>query len=168
MQVKELYENVIAIFEKGRDLPLLLLRGILAYTFFGPALSKLSDIDATANFFSHLGIPFPVLNAYLAAGTESLGVVLLTLGLMTRFISIGLLMVMIVAIATVHGANGFHFIVPGSGWEDPFVNGEPVKGTVVLLQNGYELVMYYSAMLLVLISQGAGRVSLDQLLFKRA
>lgn len=168
MQVKECYENVTAIFEKGRDFPLLFLRIILAYTFFGPALSKLSDITATADYFGYLGIPFPLLNTYLAAGTEALGVVLLTLGLLTRFISVGLLVVMIVAIATVHGANGFHLIVPGSGWENPTINGEAVKGTVVLLQNGYELVMYYSAMLLVLISQGAGRVSLDQLLFKRA
>lgn len=168
MQAKELYADVITIFEKGKDFPLLFLRIILAYTFFGPALSKLSDIGATANYFGHLGIPFPLLNSYLAAGTEALGVVLLTLGLMTRFISIGLLVVMLVAIATVHGVNGFHFIAPGSGWENPTVNGEAVKGTLVLLQNGYELVMYYSAMLLVLISQGAGRVSLDQLLFKRA
>ena len=168
MQAKELYENVIAIFEKGRDFPLLFLRVILAYTFFGPAVSKLSDIGATANYFDYLGIPFPLLSSYLAAGTETLGVVLLTLGFMTRFISIGLLGVMIVPIATVHGVNGFHFIAPGSGWENPTVNGEAVKGTLVLLQNGYELVMYYSAMLLVLISQGAGRVSLDQLVFKRA
>jgi putative oxidoreductase len=168
MQAKELYANVITIFEKGRDLPLLLLRVILAYTFFGPVVSKLSDMEATANYFDHLGIPFPLLNTYLAAGTETLGVVLLTLGFMTRFISIGLLVVMSVAIATVHGVNGFHFIAPDSGWENPMINGEAVKGTLVLLQNGYELVMYYSAMLLVLISQGAGRVSLDQLVFKRA
>jgi uncharacterized membrane protein YphA (DoxX/SURF4 family) len=39
---------------------------------------------------------------------------------------------------------------------------------VVVLQNGYEMVMYYMAMLMVLVSRGAGRISLDFLLFKRA
>ena len=49
-----------------------------------------------------MSIPFPLVNAYMAATTEILGVVLLILGLFTRLISIPLIVVMIVAIATVH------------------------------------------------------------------
>ena len=149
---------------------MLFLRVILAYTFFGPAMLKFNDIESTAGFFEYLGIPFPTLNAYMAAGTELLGAVLLALGLLTRFISIPLLVVLTVAIATVHGAHGFHVIMPGDAfaWESPFINGEEVPHTVVVLQNGYEMVMYYMAMLMVLVSKGAGRLSLDFLIFKKA
>lgn len=167
MSVKELCDKSVSVLNKLEDIPLLLLRIILAYTFYGPGMEKFSNLDNTASFFEHLGIPFPLLNAYLAAGTEILGAMLLLLGLMTRLISIPLLFLMLVAIATVHGANGFHVILPGSGWSDPYINGEVVSGTVVVLQNGYEMVMYYIAMLLVLMTKGAGRLSLDTLLFKR-
>jgi len=168
MCVKEVYEKVTNIFAKAEDIPLLFLRIILAYTFYGPATSKFSAIDQTAGFFEYLGIPFPLFNAYLSAGTELMGTVLLTLGLLTRFISVPLIVVLTVAIITVHGANGFHVILPGSEWSDPYINGEAVKGTVVILQNGYEMVMYYMAMLLILVTQGAGRLSLDHLFFKKA
>ena len=168
MNIQELYTRASTVLQKAEDLPLLILRVILAYTFYGPAMTKFSDIQATAGFFEYLGIPLPLLNAYMAAGTELLGAVLLTLGLMTRFISIPLLIVMFVAIATVHGAHGFHVILPGSGWENPYINGEEVKGTIVVLQNGYEMVLYYVAMLMVLATKGAGRLSLDTLIFKKS
>ena len=168
MCIKDLYEKGTSLFQKTEDVPLLFLRVILAYTFFTPGLMKAKDIQSTANFFEYLGIPLPTLNAYMAAGTELVGAVLLAFGLLTRFISVPLLFVMLVAIATVHGANGFHVILPDSGWDNPFVNGEEIKGTVVVLQNGYEMVLYYMAMLMVLVGKGAGRLSLDFLLFKKA
>lgn len=167
MCVKELCDKAATFLNKLEDIPLLLLRVILAYTFYGPAMAKFSGIENTAGFFEHLGIPFPLLSAYMAAGTELLGAGLLILGLMTRLISIPLLVIMFVAIATVHGANGFHVILPDSGWTDAYINGEAVSGTVVVLQNGYEMVMYYSAMLMVLATKGAGRLSLDAILFKK-
>ncbi len=170
MKIKELYENTSNILQKAEDIPLLFLRIILAYTFYGPAMTKLSAIESTAGFFEYLGIPFPLFNAYMAAGTELLGAVLLAFGLLTRYISIPLLFVLVVAIITVHGAHGFHVIMPGDAfaWENPFINGEEVKGTVVVLQNGYEMVMYYMAMLIVLVTKGGGRLSLDFLIFKKA
>ena len=170
MCIKDLYEKGSTLLQKTEDVPLLFLRVILAYTFFGPAMLKLGDIESTAGYFEYLGIPLPTLNAYMAAGTELIGAVLLALGLLTRFISIPLLVIMIVAIATVHGANGFHVIMPGDAyaWENPFINGVEVPHTVVVLQNGYEMVMYYMAMLMVLVSKGAGRLSLDFLIFKKA
>ncbi len=167
MCVKETYEKVSTLFEKGVDIPLLFLRVILAYTFFSPAMSKFSAIEQTAGFFEYLGIPLPLLNAYLVASTELVGAVFLALGLLTRVISVPLMIILFVAIATVHGANGFHVISPGSEWSDPYINGEAIKGTVVILQNGYEMVMYYIAMLMVLATQGSGRLSLDYLFFKK-
>jgi len=169
MCFKDLYNKGSDVLQKIEDIPLLFLRIILAYTFYGPAVLKLGDIESTAGYFEYLGIPLPTLNAYMAAGTELVGAVLLGLGLLTRFISIPLLFVLMVAIATVHGANGFHVIMPGDAfaWESPFINGEEVPYTVVVLQNGYEMVMYYMAMLMVLVSKGAGRLSLDFLIFKK-
>ncbi len=168
--MNELYDKSSKLLSKTDDSALLLLRIILVYTFYGPAMAKFSNIGATAGFFEHLGIPLPTLSAYMAAGTELIGAVLLALGLLTRFISIPLLFVMIVAIATVHGTNGFHVIMPGDAytWENPYVNGEVVNGTVVVLQNGYEMVLYYMAMLMALMSKGAGRLSLDHFLFKKS
>lgn len=169
MQIKELYDKGVKLLSKTDDAALLVLRVILAYTFYTPAMAKFSNIEATAGFFAYLEIPLPTLSAYMAAGTELIGAVLLVFGFLTRFISIPLLFIMIVAIVTVHGVNGFHVIMPGDAftWENPYVNGTAVKGTVVVLQNGYEMVMYYMAMLMVLMSQGAGRLSLDHLLFKK-
>ncbi len=167
MCVKEIYDKTTALFEKGKDFPLLFLRVILAYTFYGPAMTKLSNIDQTAGFFEYLGIPLPLFNAYMTAGTELVGAILLAIGLCTRLISVPLLIILIVAIVTVHGGNGFHMVSPDSEWNDPYINGEAIKGTVVILQNGYEMVMYYMAMLMVLVTQGGGRLSLDNLLFKK-
>ena len=170
MSIKELYAKGTNFLSKAEDFPLFFLRIILAYTFYNPAMTKLSNIEATAGFFEYLGIPLPLFNAYMAAGTELIGAILLAFGLLTRYISIPLLFIMLIAIATVHGANGFHVIMPGDAfaWENPFINGEEVEGTVVVLQNGYEMVMYYMAMLMVLLTRGAGRISLDFFIFKKA
>ncbi|HIC43934.1 MAG TPA: DoxX family protein [Sulfurimonas sp.] len=170
MCVKDLYERGSDLLSKAEDMPLLFLRVVLAYTFFGPAMMKFNDIQSTAAYFEYLGIPLPTLNAYMAAGTELIGAVLLGLGFLTRFISIPLLFIMVIAIATVHGVNGFHVIMPGDAftWVNPYINAEEVRETVVVFQNGYEMVMYYMAMLMVLVTKGAGRLSLDFLIFNKA
>lgn len=127
-----------------KDIPLLFIRLVLAYGFFMPAKMKWSDISSISDWFKSLGIPFPVLNAYLAASTEAIGVVLLILGLGTRFIAIPLMITMLVAIKTVHWANGFE-----AG------------------NNGYEIPLYYLIMLLILFVYGGGKFSLDRIIDKR-
>ena len=129
----------------GKDVVLLLIRLILAYGFYMPAMAKWQDIDSIAAWFATLQIPFPTLNAYMAATTEALGVVLLTLGLGTRLVSIPLIVTMLVAIKTVH-------------WENGFQAGD----------NGFEIPLYYILFLLSLIVSGAGRLSIDYLLFRRS
>ena len=165
MCISNLYKEFTRLCEYTKSAGLLLLRLILAYTFFAPAMMKWNDIGAIAQWFEHMGIPFPTLNAYVAAGTEILGVVLLTLGLLTRFISIPLIVIMFVAIATVHGENGFSFVNEAVSFTDAYVNGTQISGTMIQLQNGYELVLYYTLMLFVLIGSGAGKFSLDRLIF---
>lgn len=71
-----------------------------------------------------------------------MGVVLLTLGLFTRLISLPLIVVMVVAILTVHLGHGF-----SAG------------------DNGFEIPLYYMLFLAIFASFGAGKFSLDHLLF---
>jgi len=165
MCIKDIYKEFTRLSEYSKSVGLLLLRLILAYTFFQPAMLKWADISSIAQWFEYMGIPFPTLNAYMAAGTEMAGVVLLTLGLLTRFISIPLIIIMFVAIATVHGQNGFSFVNEAVQFSDAYVNGTLIDGTIIKLQNGYELVLYYILMLLVLVGNGAGKFSIDRLLF---
>lgn len=126
----------------GQSFSLLVARLTVAYGFYEPAMQKWSDISSVADWFGTLGFPLPTLSAYLAASTELLGVAFLALGLFTRFISLPLIVVMIVAITTVHLANGF-----SAG------------------DNGFEVPLYYMLFLGIFASFGAGKISLDYLLF---
>lgn len=85
-----------------------------------------------------LGIPFPQMSAYLAAGSEFFGGILLILGLFTRVAALFLLVTMGVAIFKVHWSGGF--FAP-AGIEYPFV---------------------ISGGLLLLLIEGAGCCSMDQ------
>ncbi len=132
------YNNMTASLSKVRDLPLLMIRWVLAIGFFTPAMMKLQDIGAIAGWFESMNYPAPLLSAYLATFTEAAGVVLLALGLGTRIISIPLMFTMLVAIFTVHFSNGF---AAGS--------------------NGFEIPLYYFLMLFLLLIYGPGRISVD-------
>jgi len=140
--VQLVYSSAKDLLDKGQSLALLLARVVVAYGFYEPAMQKWSDIDSVATWFGSIGIPLPTLNAYMAATTEIVGVVLLTLGLFTRLISIPLMVVMVVAIVTVHLPNGF-----SAG------------------ENGFEIPLYYMLFLGIFASFGAGKFSLDHLLF---
>ena len=142
-QITKLCELIEPVLEKLQSVSLLFLRLILAYGFYEPAKMKWNDIDSIAEWFGSMGIPLPTLNAYMAASTEALGVLLLTIGFATRLISIPLIVVMIVAIVTVHLNKGF------SGGD-----------------NGFEIPFYYMLMLLVLVAHGAGKFSVDHFLYK--
>lgn len=136
------YSSAKDLLDRGQSLALLLARVVVAYGFYEPAMQKWSDIGAIATWFESMGIPLPTLNAYMAATTEIVGVVLLTLGLFTRLISLPLIVVMVVAIVTVHLAHGF-----SAG------------------DNGFEIPLYYILFLSIFASFGAGKFSLDHLLF---
>ncbi|NOR86712.1 MAG: DoxX family membrane protein [Bacteroidales bacterium] len=126
-----------------KDIPLLLIRLTLAYGFYTPAMNKWSDIESVAGWFESMNYPLPILNAYMAASVEIAGVVLLTLGFASRVISIPLIFVMLVAIFTVHGGNGFEASA-----------------------NGFEIPLYYLVMLFTILVYGPGKYSLDGIIRK--
>jgi putative oxidoreductase len=130
--------------KKLESLSLLAMRFVLAYGFYKPAMMKWQDINGIGSWFESMGYPFPLLNAYLAGITETLGIVLLLLGLATRLISLPLIIIMVVAILTVHGNNGFE-----SG------------------NNGFEIPLYYIIMLFALFVFGPGKYSIDNFLSKK-
>ncbi len=71
----------------------------------------------TAQFFASLGLP-PGL-AYLTMTVEVVAGVALILGVHARVAAIALMPILIGAIVTVHGANGWLFTNKGGGWEYP-------------------------------------------------
>jgi putative oxidoreductase len=144
MKVIKMYQKVTDWLLNLKDPSLLFFRLVLAYGFYGPAMMKWNNIENVAEWFGSMGIPMPTLNAYLAASTEVAGVVLLSLGLATRIISIPLIIVMLVAFATVHLGNGFE-----AG------------------DNGFEIPLYYILMLFTLLVNGAGKISIDNLISKK-
>lgn len=137
----DLINKIISQLKKLKDLPPLFFRLVLAYGFYGPATMKLKNFGGIVEWFTGMGMPLPKLNAFLATGTETAGFVLLFLGLATRLISIPLIIVMIVAIATVHIGNGFE-----AG------------------NNGFEIPVYYILMLFSLLITGPGKISIDSLI----
>lgn len=141
---KEINSKVETVLDNLQNISLLIARVLIAYGFWEPALNKWSDIKAVAEWFGSMGIPFPLINAYMAASTEITGVVLLSLGLFIRYISFPLIIVMIVAIVTVHLPNGF-----SAG------------------DNGFEIPLYYMVFLLVFMAYGAGKYSLDYVFFQK-
>ncbi len=140
--IKTFYPLTKNLLSQGQSFSLFFARIVVAYGFYEPAMQKWSDIGAVAGWFESMGIPFPTLNAYIVTSTEFLGVMLLTLGLFTRLISIPLMIIMVVAIVTVHLGNGF-----AAG------------------DNGFEIPLYYLLFLALFASHGAGKLSVDYLLF---
>ncbi len=136
--------KLMICLKKFENLPPLLFRLTLAYGFYNPAMAKLNNIDGIAKWFAGMNLPLPTLNAYLATTTEVTGVILLALGLATRMISVPLMVVMLVAIFTVHIGNGFE-----AG------------------DNGFEIPLYYLLILFSLFISGPGKFSLDYLITKK-
>lgn len=144
MCLHSFYMKFTRITEETQSLVLFIARGLIAYGFYEPAMKKWKDIDAVAGWFGSMGIPYPTVNAYIAASTEIIGVALLVLGLFIRLISLPLIVIMLVAIFMVHIDNGFSASM-----------------------NGFEIPLYYMIFLLIFVSHGAGKFSLDNIFFNK-
>jgi len=141
--MRQVLAEIAVLFSYPKHLIILFVRFALAYGFAKPALLKINDMDATQKWFESLAIPFPAFTSYLVSGIEIIGIALLILGLFTRQISVFLGFIMLGAMLFVHAPHGFS-----------------VAG------NGIEIPLYYLLFLLLLASFGAGKYSLDKILFK--
>ena len=142
IKLKKSYLEFSRMSEGLRPFALLLIRMVIAYGFYTPAMHKWNDIGGVTQWFASMGIPFPMFSAYMAAASETVGVVLLALGLFTRLISIPLIFIMMVAIFMSNLSHGF-----AAG------------------NNGFDVPQYYILFLLIFLSHGAGKFSLDRLIF---
>jgi uncharacterized membrane protein YphA (DoxX/SURF4 family) len=170
----------------------LALRLYLAPVFWMAGTTKIDGWENTVAWFGNpdwgLGLPFPVLLAFLAVGSEVVGAIALLIGLGVRWICIPLMITMAVAAATAHWQNGWLAIATGSGMfatertigaidrldrtksilkEHGNYEWLTENGSIVMLNNGIEFAATYFIMLLVLFFIGGGRyASLDYWLAK--
>jgi putative oxidoreductase len=101
------------------DLAALILRvtnGVLFLLHAGLKLFVFTPAG-TAGFFESLGLPGFL--AYLVIAAELLGGIALIVGYKTRIVSLGLILVLLGAIFTVHLSAGFFFSNANGGWEYP-------------------------------------------------
>lgn len=97
-----LYVSAVSLLQH----PLLLAcRLYWGSVFIRTGLAKLSDLQVTAEHFAGWGIPAPYANAVAAGVTELACGSLLMLGLASRFVSVPLIVVMIVAYRTAHAGD---------------------------------------------------------------
>lgn len=195
-----LYTQIIKKLRHADGLPLLLLRLYLAPVMVQAGWNKASNFEDIVSWFGNedygLGLPLPFVMALLATAAELIGGVFLLLGVLTRLVSIPLMVTMVVAMVSVHAENGWLAIADASSWlaDGTLLLNESVmdtpeklqaaksllqehghydwltsSGNFVVLNNGIEFAATYFVMLLVLFFYGGGRyVSVDYFVSKRA
>jgi putative oxidoreductase len=132
----------------GEYVGLLGIRLLLAWEFGEAGIEKLRG----ENWFHHIQdefpFPFSALPAsvswQLATWSEVLGAIALVAGLATRFFSLSLAILTAVAWLSVHAGNGYN-----------------------VCDNGFKLPLIFLVLLLPLILNGPGRLSLDHLMLQR-
>ena len=132
---------------------LLIVRVVLGVIFFAHGAQKVfgwfggPGLRGLIGYFKQaLGVPAPL--AVLAAFTELLGGLGMVVGLLVRPAAVGLIIVMLVAIAKVHRPHGFFLnwsLTPGKG-------------------HGLEMNLALIGMALAVLIGGAGAVSIDRLI----
>lgn len=123
----------------------LLLRVFTGATMIYHGQGKWFNLDATAGFFAKFGIEPAYFMAILASMGEMLGGGLLIIGLFTRFGALILSASMVVAIVTIGWPNGFD-----------------------VRQGGFEYMGTLFVVFIFIMVNGAGKFSLDQLIYKKA
>nr|WP_283630757.1 DoxX family protein [Alteromonas macleodii] len=186
--MNHIYQQIVARLQVADGIPLLLLRLYLAPVMIQAGWNKASSFDSIVDWFGNddygLGLPMPLVMAFLATAAELVGGVLLLLGALTRLVSIPLMVTMIVAMVSVHAKNGWLAIADASSWLadgtillNENIMAAPEKlaaaksllqehghydwltssGNFVVLNNGIEFAATYFIMLLVLFIYGGGR-----------
>ena len=144
-----LYSGFSALLNRaGSYVGMLGLRLLLAWEYWESGIMKYSGDNWFAEIQSDFPFPFnqvPVdISWFLATWSELLGAVALVIGLGTRLFSGSLIILTIVAWASVHAGYGYN-----------------------ICDNGYKLPLMYLVMFAPLLLNGAGKLSLDHWLASR-
>lgn len=151
------YKKVVSGLDYFADsVPALLLRLILAWEFGKAGLEKLHG----TNWFADLTFPFPFnllppeISWHIATFFEIAGAAALVIGFATRFFSISLIILTLVAIASVHWPQHWNTL------------GELATGFRIVDEandgfGNYELPLLFIVMLIPLLFGGAGKLSVD-------
>jgi putative oxidoreductase len=137
-----------SIFAPYSDWGLLILRvalGIVMIAHGWPKLNPNGPMKGPAGFagfLKQLGVPLPTFFAWIVALLETVGAVLLILGLGTRILAVGYVIDMVVAIRLVRIGMA----------KSPFAGGEGI---------GWEYEFILAAVALALLFTGAGSIALD-------
>jgi len=128
----------------GAWLSMLPLRLLLAWEFWESGVEKLNGDNWFAQIQDDFPFPFNVIPTdfswFISTWSELLGAIALVVGLGTRFTAATLIILDIVAWASVHAGNGYN-----------------------VCDNGYKLPLIYLMMLIPLLLSGPGKASLDAL-----
>ncbi|MGH9573695.1 MAG: DoxX family protein [Candidatus Acidiferrales bacterium] len=142
-----------------RRWPIVPLRLLVGFGFIQHGFAKLSrGPEAFAVILQQLGVPLPHVAAWLTIGTEVLGGLAIFFGAFVLWASIPTAAVLIVAMFSVHLPYGFSSVKLLS------VSTAGAKFGPV----GYEVDLLYLAALVVLAFQGAGPLSIDNILARRS
>jgi len=155
----QLVRNKLNYF--GEWLPQLFLRLILAWEFGEAGFEKLHG----SNWFADINFPFPFnllppdFSWGLATYFEIIGAFALALGIATRFFSLALIILTIVAIAAVHWPAEWSSI-------SELLTGYRITDKAGDGFGNYKLPLILLVMLLPLLFKGAGKLSVDYWLRK--
>jgi putative oxidoreductase len=134
------------------------LRLIIGYGFVAHGWAKLSRGPAGfARLLEQIGAPLPEVTAWASTLIEILGGLAIIAGAFVAAVSVPLIVMMLVAMFTVHLRYGFSAINTIGLTADGPQFGPP----------GYEVNLLYIAGLLALVLGGAGLFSIDRLLARR-
>ncbi len=144
MKIEAVRTRALSILDRCSWVGPLALRLSLGAVFLGTGWGKLHNLPQVTSFFTELGIPFPAFNAGMVSGIELAGGTLILLGLLTRFAALPMMAIMAVAILTA---------------KRPEIDG--IRSLLAFEE------FTYLAGFLWLFLAGAGKASLDALLFAR-
>src|SRR5262245_40606203 len=134
------------------------LRLVIGYGFIAHGWAKLSRGPAEfARLLDQIGAPLPEMTAWVSTIVEIFGGVAILAGAFVAVVSVPLIVMMLVAMFTVHLRYGFSAINTIGLTGDGPQFGPP----------GAEVNLLYIAGLLALILEGAGPMSIDGLLTPR-
>ena len=147
--ISNMYGHAVRLLElAGAWLPQLAIRLLLAWEFWESGVMKFTGSNWFASIQEAFPFPFNLLPVeaswFLATWFELVGAIALVIGLGTRFFSLALIVLTIVAWSAVHADNGYN-----------------------VCSNGYKLPLMFVVLFLPLLFNGAGKASVDFIVARR-